>query len=188
MIRRWGHCRVFDMVELAVIGEGFSLPRFQNNLQSFLESLPAFLVGDPHDFVSPHVAAASHAELESAFADLVHGRRFFGDPQGIDQGQDLYRHADFEPLGSRRDRTGHDDGRRKYRAVGVKMRLPQPHRVQARFFGQVHQFECLPEHLVLSESRGTVEVHEHSEFHLFLTALSGILRPSHSTATTGGGF
>ena len=91
------------MVELAFVREGFSLPRFQDNVQSFLESLPAFVVGDPHDFISPHVAAASHAELESAFADLVHGRRFFGDPQGTDQGQDLNRHADFEPLGSRRN-------------------------------------------------------------------------------------
>ena len=154
-----------DVVELAVVGEGFAFPCFEDDFQGFLETLAAFFVGDAHDVVGAGVAAAADSELETSFANLVDGGGFFGDAEGAYEGEDLDGHADAHALGAGGDGAGDDNGGREDGAVGVEVHFAEPDGIEAHLFAQVDEVEGLAEGFFLGVAAATYEVEEYTEVH-----------------------
>ena len=132
---------VADVVMLAFVGKGFPPPGLQDDVQGFLKAFPAFPVVNAHRIVGADVAAAPHAELKAALADLIHGGRFLGNPQGMHQGQDVHRRPDPQPFRAGGDGAGDNHLRRMDRPFRGKVRLAQPHRIQAQLVGPIHQLK-----------------------------------------------
>src|SRR5256886_12769862 len=107
LIRTRRDDRVLDPIELARVAERLALPALTDDLQRFAKARLALAVRHAIDVVRPHDAAATDAELEAPFADVIDGGDLFGDPQRMVQGQDLDGGPHPETAGAGGDRARH---------------------------------------------------------------------------------
>ena len=133
------------MVVLALVGEGLAAEGLHDDFQGFLEPVLALHVVDAHGVVGADVAAAAHAKLEPALADLVHRGRFLGNAQGMDQGQHVDRRPNAQLLRSGGNGAENYHLGRMNCPLGSEVGFAQPHGVQAPLIGQVHQLESIAE-------------------------------------------
>ena len=104
------HDGVLELVELALIAEGLALPGLAEDGEALLEARLALAVGNAEHVVGARRAAAPHAHLEAALAELVEGGRFLGDAQGIAEREHLHGGADVDAPGPAGHGGGHHHG------------------------------------------------------------------------------
>src|ERR1700730_3136208 len=139
------HRGVVDAVELALVAEGRALPGLPDDLEPFAKAGLALGVRHAVGVIRAHDAAAADAELEAALADVVDGRDFLGDAQGVVQGKDLdgCAHADSPRAGG--DGARHLERGGDHRARRGEMDLAEPDTVDSPGLGPVGLLEDVPE-------------------------------------------
>src|SRR5439155_1012286 len=145
LIRTRRDDRVLDPIELARVAERLALPALTDDLQRLAKACLALAVRHAIDVVRPHDAAATDAELEAPFADVIDGRDLFGDAQRMVQGQDLDGGPHPEPAGAGGDRARHLERGGDHRARRREVDLAEPDAVDAPGVRPLGQLEDVPE-------------------------------------------
>src|SRR5262249_10971240 len=138
-----------------------------------------FTVGHAVSCIGAREATAPHSKVETTLANLIHCRRFLGEPHRMAQWQDADTGADPHALGARRNggsqNEGHGSDRRDApahricRAPGAsKMALGQPHSVYPVLFGDVDNREGLGKGLLLCPPITIVTFHNQADVHAHL--------------------
>src|SRR5262245_56720412 len=153
------------------MGEALVRPRCQDDVEGFEKTFTALAVGHAVSRIGAWEATAPHSKVESALANLIHCRRFLGEPHRMAQRQDADTGADPHALGARRDGSseneGHGSDRRNAPAHRIgrtpgasKMALGQPYSVYPGLVGDVDNREGLGKGLLLCPPITIVTFHD----------------------------
>src|SRR4029453_11471919 len=102
------HHRVLELVEVALVAEGLTLPGLADDLEGLAEARLALAIGNAEHVVGARRAAPAYAHVEAALAELVDSGRLLPDAQGMAQRQGPYRGAPPDPAGAAGNGGGHD--------------------------------------------------------------------------------
>ena len=158
------HPQVVAPIVFAREGEAFLSPRLDDDLQVFVEALPALGEGRVESVVRVRERATPHAELDPTLTDVVQRGDVLGDVDRMGQGQEHHRQANADALGPGGDGAG-DRDRRGQNADRGKMVLRQPHRVNAQGLRGIHQREALGKGLTVRHPRTGGELDEDPGLH-----------------------
>ena len=133
-----------DREELAVVRERRLGPAFLHDRDGFLERLAvALLVLDrravrtPERLVLAGLIAAADAAFDPPAADHVEQRDLLGEPDRVVPDDDVGGLTEADALGVRRDaHLHHERVGAHLRALGLKMVLGQPERLEPELFGE----------------------------------------------------
>ena len=107
MLQRLGQDpEVFNIGELAMVGQSLFGPGLFDDINSLIEPLAAGvdINAETVEFLS--LVAGTDAQVEASTADDVDHRSFFRHQDGVVQGQHHYGGADSDVLGAAGDQTG----------------------------------------------------------------------------------
>ena len=102
--------QVFQMVVLAVEGEGFSGPALADDFHAFLEPANPLADRNLEGAEVGILVPEAHAEDDPSLGDQVEGYHVLGQVHGIVQGKQNDRGADVQGGGAGGDRRGDDQG------------------------------------------------------------------------------
>src|SRR5439155_13900992 len=105
------HPQVVAPIVFAREGEAFLSPRLDDDLQVFVEALPALGEGRVEAVVRVRERATPHAELDPTLTDVVQRGDVLGDVDRMGQGQEHHRAANADALGAVGDGAGDRDRR-----------------------------------------------------------------------------
>src|SRR5207244_5474093 len=150
LVRASCHRRSLESIELALVAERRTLPRFEDHLQRFLEARLALGIGNTEGVVGARGAAATDAEVEATLAEGIHRRDLFGDPQWIAQRKDLHGRPHSDAPRASGDEARQRERRRLHGASRIEVDLAEPHAVESPGLCRVRQLERLAERLSLA--------------------------------------
>ena len=141
------HHHVIHVVIMAVVVEAVVVPGLEDDFQGLGEPLAALVEGDAIALIRAGEAAAANAKVQPAPGDVIHGGGFFGQADGVGQGQHADAGAHADALGAGGDDAGHHQRDRRHRrdagsarvggrARGGEVTLGQPDAVDARLVSQ----------------------------------------------------
>ena len=156
---------VMELVELALVREGFLAPGLEDDFQGLGEAAAAFGVVDVVPLVGLQERTAADTEDEPALADMVNDCGFFGDAEGVGQGKDLDGQTDLDPFGPCCDGAGPNKRGSHDSALGPEVGLPDPEGVQPQVLRGPDHLEPLPERLGLVAVLTDGEHGEDAEVH-----------------------
>src|SRR5690349_8030078 len=148
----------------AVERKGFAGPRREDEIERLVEPLAALLRRNAVMRVVPR-DTASDAEFETAIAEDVGDRGFFGDLDRVVQRQQGHRRAEPDPLrplrrrGQRHQRVG------KYREGPDEVNLAEPDRIKAELVTQLYLRQDILIALMFGKSVGAGQLVEEPEAH-----------------------
>src|SRR3989442_9410953 len=113
------HGQIVEREIFPGVREAFLSPRFENDVERFLEAIAALVIPNAVARIGAGKAAAADAEVETALADLIDGGGLFGGADGVTERQDADPGADPQAC-----RAGCDSGHSETRSVGEGGRAP----------------------------------------------------------------
>ena len=161
----WHHRQLAGPEVLSLERELVLRPRLQDEIEGFLEALPALFLGDVVSRVVHRSRAASHPELQAPVAQDIGDGGLLGNLHGVVQGQQGDRGPQANarrPLGSRGQ---HHQRISQDREGPAEVKLAEPYGVEAQHFPELDLGHEVPISLALGIRARARQLIEEPETH-----------------------